>query len=733
MMNNEKEKDAIDTSKLDEILPKYDPLKLNGINLAQNYVSAFNTGMNIYQCVNQLQGYIEWVVKAVNDVVKSWNVQVGESIDQSKAIVRETTTEQFNTEWTNKQPELIEQVNTLTTNQFNEDWGVLENRINTTLETQNSNIQNIQNEQNELETNTNNNINEQNIKINSIQNQQNELETNTNKNINEQNTKINSIQTQQTTLSNRMDTFTSLSEGSTTGDAELKDIRVGANGVTYNNAGDAVRGQYSQLKEDIDNLYNGKVALLKYGLNSNGTINKVLPYFAHTNYKYTSVDTEISICGINENNPLVVYTRKKNTDYLSELIKFTTDSTFIVPANNYYVYVVEGTSEHDANNVETLFEKINILNPTLKGKIFLDKNNFTVNNSGILLNGNVGNYNGWLSTPFIELNGIKTLSNIKLCGYKGIVSPLAFYNNNQFISSINENDGYYQLAKDVYPDKTFDGNEYIIEIPKLEVPEGATQIRCSFLANILDTSIPHIYTYSELFNDLSNCIYTDDSIFAKLIRTSSVIYDKLKNKKWAVLGDSRSASGYLTKTKYFDFISKQVGGMNLENFAVSGSRMNYQADTASDQPSLDCDIISVYCGVNDWGQADPTPLGTFSDDITSDTFYAKVKKICKNLLTKYPKALIVFITSQCQVGFSDFSVSGKNANSLGFTIDDYNNAIKECCSYYSIKVYDDANEGGYTPLIDQQRTLYFVDGLHQSELGQNKLAINLLGFLIKNI
>lgn len=241
MMNNEKEKDAIDTSKLDEILPKYDSLKLNGINLAQNYVSAFNTGMNIYQCVNQLQGYIEWVVKAVNDVVKSWNVQVGESINQSKAIVRETTTEQFNIEWTNKQPELIEQVNTLTTNQFNEDWGVLENRINTTLETQNTNIQNIQNEQNELETNTNNNINAQNTKINSIQTQQNNLASNQT-----------NLSNQQTTLSNRMNTFTSLSEGSTTGDAELKDIRVGANGVTYPNAGDAVRGQYSQLKEDLE-------------------------------------------------------------------------------------------------------------------------------------------------------------------------------------------------------------------------------------------------------------------------------------------------------------------------------------------------------------------------------------------------------------------------------------------------------------------------------------------------
>lgn len=131
MMNNKNEKDAIDTSKLDEILPKYDQLKLSGINLAQNYVSAFNTGMNIYQCVNQLQGYIEWVVKAVNDVVKLWNVQVGESIDQSKAIVRETTTEQFNVEWTNKQPELIEQVNTLTTNQFNNEKSVFNDELDT--------------------------------------------------------------------------------------------------------------------------------------------------------------------------------------------------------------------------------------------------------------------------------------------------------------------------------------------------------------------------------------------------------------------------------------------------------------------------------------------------------------------------------------------------------------------------------------------------------------------------
>lgn len=185
-MNDEKTNKIMSSKELDDVLPKYEPIKLSGKNLSQNYVSAFNTGMNIYQCVNQLQGYIEWVVKAVNDVVKLWNEQVGESIDQSKSIVRETTTEQFNTEWTNKQPELIDQVNTLTTNQFNNEKSIFNDELNA--------------------------------------------------------------------LNSRMDTFTNLPEGSTTGDAELQDIRVGANSVTYPNAGDAVRGQYSQLKEDLDDI-----------------------------------------------------------------------------------------------------------------------------------------------------------------------------------------------------------------------------------------------------------------------------------------------------------------------------------------------------------------------------------------------------------------------------------------------------------------------------------------------
>lgn len=52
-------------------------------------------------------------------------------------------------------------------------------------------------------------------------------------------------------LDARMDIFASLPSGSTSGNAELIDIRVGADGTTYSTAGGAVRGQISDLKDDI--------------------------------------------------------------------------------------------------------------------------------------------------------------------------------------------------------------------------------------------------------------------------------------------------------------------------------------------------------------------------------------------------------------------------------------------------------------------------------------------------
>lgn len=95
----------------------------------------------------------------------------------------------------------------------------------------------------------------------------------------------------------RIDAFVKLAEGSTTGDAELLDGRIGADGVTYNNIGEAIRGQmgkkvtgigitkimtitqqdYDYSTKDPSTLY-----IISDTTGDSGTTQQLIPYLKNT-------------------------------------------------------------------------------------------------------------------------------------------------------------------------------------------------------------------------------------------------------------------------------------------------------------------------------------------------------------------------------------------------------------------------------------------------------------------
>lgn len=125
-----------------------------------------------------------------------------------------------------------------------------------------------------------------------------------------QNTKIAALQT-------RMSEFTSLKDGSTTGDAELIDARIGADGTKYPSVGDAIRGQVEQLN-DVSVNY-GSTTLIK---ESNLAI---LDYFESGNWYAGG--------GLNEK-----YFRTKST------VVFEPNTYYFVN-NNDYSLIITDTSD----------------------------------------------------------------------------------------------------------------------------------------------------------------------------------------------------------------------------------------------------------------------------------------------------------------------------------------------------------------------------------------------------
>lgn len=196
------------------------------------------------------------------------------------------------------------------------------------------------------------------------------------------------IKNQVNVNSARIDEFTHLAEGSTTGDAELIDIRVGAEGSTYATAGDAVRKQIVNRRSTdvkiVDALSENKIPFLltwtyasvnDSGVVTTGDTSRVMcNEFIPSEYFY---DVKIDRTVRPYYTWLVYY--DANYNFISRVGIGATDSPTIDQTKAYYKLLVVDYTNNQWTNPQILTNvdndiKVTGVNPSLPHIFKVEKN-----------------------------------------------------------------------------------------------------------------------------------------------------------------------------------------------------------------------------------------------------------------------------------------------------------------------------------------------------------------------
>lgn len=507
------------------------------------------------------------------------------------------------------------------------------------------------------------------------------------------------------TLESRMNNFTALPEGSTTGDAELIDSRVGEDGVTYQTVGEAIRSQMKGKANNIQSYVEVPLSMIDGLMNQkNGNIVTI------SNYSHFEIDVnsyeKYKYNGYHISSDFAVIIFKNSSDemvgdYLPNPIISSgklVDFEFNVPNGATKMYI------NTNNTTPAKLEKMiysELDKEVVKVKDRVEKNETEIE---ILKN------NPSATPPYL---------------YNSVTSDLEDYNWKTDNSAFENNAEWYKHKK-------YNISEYI-----------AVKVRCQGMNNIcpgvlcFSSTGELLYSYSENTDKIENYEFTTPKGTAEVIlngtnsyrpslsvkeiyNSNGISINPLFGKKISGNGDSiMYGLGY---TGGFLKIIADRNNMTLNNIAVSGGTLSnpnnpsvhYIGGTIENMDS-DSDYYIVEGGYNDWlyntnllGEITPT----MTSEINDRTVYGGMETICRKLLKNFPGKKIGFVITH-KILQSAFTDKGK-----GFTMTDVHDAIVKVLKKYSIPYCDLFNDSCLnTELEEYLKYTNANDGVHPDELG----------------